>query len=108
MKNPKPLWVITFDPTIPEKTFQERALFSYISEKTPESDQTTLDFLSKVNTSLKNITEAYLSIAEANEELKPKAEEIRQRLNLLNQWLGWFRSWIDQPPQPPKKEEDID
>lgn len=112
MDHPKPLWIITFDPKIPEKPFQERAVFSSFSNqpvviKTPppptEADKQALEFLSKVNTSLKNITEAYLSIAEKHEELKPKANEIRERLNVLNQWLGWIRSWLE----PPKK-DDVD
>jgi hypothetical protein len=111
MKETEPLWIITFDPETPEKTFQERAVFSSISNKTSnplgsslESNRQALEFLSKVNTSLKNITQTYLEMAENNEGLKPKADEIRERLDLLNKWLQWIRSWLE----PPEKEEDID
>lgn len=103
----KPLWIITFDPKIPEKPFQERAIFSTFPKPAPinlGSSQQALEFLSKVNTSLKNITEAYLSIAENNEELKPKADEIRERLDVLNQWLQWIRTWLETPPE----KEDVD
>jgi hypothetical protein len=110
MEYPKLLWMITFDPKTPEKTFQERAVFTPFYEilaKPPISvgnDRQTFEFLSKINASLINITEAYLTIAESHKELKPKADEIRERLNVLNQWLQWIRSWL----KPPEKEGDVD
>lgn len=108
MNYPEPLWIITFDTKTPEKTFQERAMFSFPDKPSTEhgfnlqGDRRALDFLSKVNTSLKNITDAYLEIAENNKAMKPKAEEIRERLNVLNQWMQWIRSWLE----PPEKKED--
>lgn len=111
MEYKQPLWIITFDPKTPEKSFQERAVFSSFPNQsliqTPsnlDSGQQALEFLSKVNTSLKNITEAYLAIAESNKELKPKADEIRERLSILNQWLEWLRCFLKPPPE----KEDID
>jgi hypothetical protein len=116
MQDTKPLWMITFDPKIPEKSFQERALFSSFPSTSSEplglhleNNRQALEFLSKVNASLKNMTEAYLEIAENNEEFKPRADEIRERLDILNKWLQWIRSWLEPPPpEKEEKEEDID
>lgn len=106
MENPKtnePLWIIKFQAVdSSEKSYRQRAEFSPKNSSkhllvSMENQRQALEFLDRINSSFKDITEAYLAIAENDESLRPQAEEMRERLNTLNQWLKWIRSWLNKP-----------
>lgn len=108
MRTPRtlePLWVIAFDHSKEGKTLKEKAFFciSFPNENKAvgtldPNEQFALDFLERMASSFKEVTEPILHEAEQDESKKAQAEEIRDKFKSIDLWIKWLRKWQDEKP----------
>lgn len=100
MRTPRscePLWIIAFDPK--GKTFREQAFFCFpvLEEVDPIDEKLALEFLERLASSFKEVTEPLLEEAEADETKQAQAKEIRKKFKSIDLWIKWLKG-REEPP----------